>query len=70
MHVQIFLLTSVEMSRPSSVIASTVPECLLPVANRELLDIQMEALEKCGAWDGEAARERSSLTVFFPSPRL
>ncbi len=49
MQVQIFLLTSVEMSRPSSVIAGTVPECLLPVANREVLDIQLEALEKCGA---------------------
>lgn len=48
MDVQVFLLTQVEMNRPSSVIASTVPECLLPVANREILDIQLEALEKCG----------------------
>jgi NDP-sugar pyrophosphorylase family protein len=52
MQMQVFLLTSVEMSRPSSVIAGTVPECLLPVANREVLDIQLEALEKCGAWRG------------------
>lgn len=36
------------MSRPSSVIASNVPECLLCVGNREVLDIQLEALEKCG----------------------
>ncbi len=43
---QIFLLTQVEMSRPSSVIASNVPDCLLPVANREVLDIQLEALER------------------------
>lgn len=43
---QIFLLTQVEMSRPSAVIASSVPDCLLPVANREVLDIQLEALER------------------------
>jgi hypothetical protein len=59
MQVQIFLLTSVEMSRPSSVIAGTVPECLLPVANREVLDIQLEALEKCGACRGSLQKEFS-----------
>ncbi len=48
MDIQVFLFTQVEMNRPSSVIASTLPECLLPVANREILDIQLEALEKCG----------------------
>ena len=40
-------MTQVEMSRPSSII-STLPECLLPVGNREVLDLQLGALEKCG----------------------
>lgn len=45
---QVLLLTQVEMSRPSSVVASSLPDCLLPVGNREVLDVQLEALEQCG----------------------
>lgn len=32
----------------AKVVAPSLPECLLPIGNREVLDIQLEALEKCG----------------------
>ena len=52
LELQVFLLTQIELPRlsPFTDKPKELPECLMPIGNRTVLDLQLEMLGKWGEW--------------------